>query len=162
MKTVQKFKFSAGFTLVELLVAISIIGLLSTLIFANFAATRVRGRDVQRKSDLREVQKALRLYYNDKGIYPTHNTTNFTINGCGPDSTSECSWGSPWGAGTQTYMNALPKDPASNRSYRYERSNLDDYTLKACLENRSDTSCSSVQEGWCNTTLAGCVYQLKP
>lgn len=151
-----------GFTLIELLVAISIIGVLATLVLANFNAARQRGRDAQRKADLRQIQNALRLYYNDQGIYPTHNTTNLTINGCGASGTSECPWGDPWTAGTQTYMSTLASDPSPSFAYRYERLDADTYTLKACLENRSDDKCSATAEGWCNTTLNGCVYELRP
>jgi len=60
-----------GFTLIELLVVISIIGLLAALIVVNFNAARERARDVQRKSDLDQVKKALRMYYNDNNFYPT-------------------------------------------------------------------------------------------
>lgn len=151
-----------GFTLIELLVAISIIGILATLALANFNAARARARDAQRKADLRQIQNALRVYYNDKGSYPTHNATNYTINGCGASGTSECPWASSWTAGTQTYMSTLPRDPAPNFSYRYVRVDADNYSLKACFENRSDDKCSPTAEGWCNTTLNGCVYEAKP
>lgn len=144
-----------GFTLIELLVVIAIIGILSTLGLANFNAARERGRDAQRKSDLRQVQNALRLYYNDKNQFPS--STNNQIMGCG-DGDDACSWGGDW----SPYINPLPKDPSSGRSYRYSYTSTDGtYTLKACLENKSDEKCSTTAEDWCNRDLSGCVYEVK-
>lgn len=59
-----------GFTLIELLVAISIIAVLAGLLLVNFVGIRERAADAQKKSDLNEVKKALRLYYNDNQRYP--------------------------------------------------------------------------------------------
>lgn len=61
-----------GFTLVELLLVISIISLLSAIVFTNLADTREKARDVRRVTDLKELQKSLELYLNDNGLYPTN------------------------------------------------------------------------------------------
>jgi prepilin-type N-terminal cleavage/methylation domain-containing protein len=60
----------AGFTLVELLVAIGIIATLAAILLPNLMGARERARDAQRKQDLDSVKSALRLYYNDHGEYP--------------------------------------------------------------------------------------------
>jgi general secretion pathway protein G len=126
-----------GFTLIELLVVISIIGILATLVLANLNAARERGRDAQRKSDLRSIQTALRLYYNDYGHYPASDSSN-QIDGCGSTGTTVCTWGSQWQAGVTTYMPILPHDPLSGQDYFYFQNNSDSYILRACLENASD------------------------
>ena len=59
-----------GFTLIELLVVIAIIGLLSTLAVVALNNARQKARDAVRISDVKQVQTALELYYNDQGIYP--------------------------------------------------------------------------------------------
>lgn len=113
-----------GFTLIELLVVISIIGILAVLISANLNSARSRARDAARKSDIKNIQTALRLYYNDKGSYPA--TVTF---------------GSEWKVGTTVYMNKVPQDllsPAQTYKYTVDAVDTDLYTLSACLENSSD------------------------
>lgn len=137
---------SQGFSLIELLVVISIIGILSTLVMANLNSARERGRDVQRKSDLRNIQTALRLYYNDKAGYPQPQVL--------PD------WGSQWTDGSVVYMNILPADPLADQSYRYIWTDSETYTLSACLENKSDEKGQITQDtDWCPS---GWMYQVKP
>jgi general secretion pathway protein G len=169
-------KLKRGFTLIELLVVISIIGILATLLIANYNAARERARDAQRKSDLRNIQTALRLYYNDTQRYPCDDTyminePNDTqdIRACGSQPAcafvTSCPWGSPWeiSGTTRIYMSTLPDDPSPDRSYKYDQIDNDNYELKACLENNSDDKCSlTVSETWCNTTLGGCLYIVKP
>ncbi len=59
-----------GFTLVELLVVVAIIGLLATLSVLALGSARVRARDAKRLADIKTVQTALELYSNDRGGYP--------------------------------------------------------------------------------------------
>jgi len=99
----QKFKHLIfAFTLIELLVVISIIGLLATLLVANFNAARARARDAQRKSDVRNIQTALRLYYNDTKRYPCEETpgTPSRIRACSVNANcgavNVCSWDGSW------------------------------------------------------------------
>jgi general secretion pathway protein G len=155
-----------GFTLIELLVVISIIGILATLIMANFNAARERARDAQRKADLRNIQTALRVYYNDTRRYPCEETsgTPSRIRACDANaacgSVAICAWNAAWAVGTRTYMRSLPGDPSPSRSYRYDQVNNDDYTLAACLENASDEDCAG-NAAWC-AAGTGCIYQVRP
>lgn len=59
-----------GFTLVEVLFVIAIIALLSSVVVVNIAESKQRSRDVQRKSDIEQIQLALRLYKDANGEYP--------------------------------------------------------------------------------------------
>jgi type II secretion system protein G len=114
-----------AFTLIELLVVVSIIGILATLVAANLYSARSRARDAERKSDLKNISTALRIYYNDKTIYPA--TVGF-------------SFGVPFTSGTMTYMEMVPNDPLPGQVYQYTQTNSGDgFTLKACLENSSDS-----------------------
>jgi len=161
-------KFKKGFTLIELLVVVALIGVLATLVLANLNAARQRGRDAQRKSDLRNIQTALRLWYNDYGKYPPNVSGN--IGGCGDtteppplDFRNLCIWGDPFETDKgQVYMSTLPGDPI--RYYKYTQIDADTYTLEACLENKSDEKCETAGDpanAWCETTYGGCVYKVQ-
>ena len=153
-------KFKKGFTLIELLVVVALIGVLATLVLANLNAARQRGRDAQRKSDLRNIQTALRLYYNDYDKYPVNMAGN--IAGCGAGGISICIWGDPFEAGGNTYMSTLPGDPT--RYYKYAQIDADTYTLEACLENKSDEKCETAGDpanAWCETNYGGCIYKVQ-
>lgn len=118
-------KFQKGFTLIELLVVIAIIGILATLLTANFIGVQQRSRDAQRKSNLRQMQSALELYRSDNAAYPLDTSNPFAT----------CN--APFGAGSVTYMQKVPCDPDGS-PYTYT-SNGNTYTLVACLENKNDS-----------------------
>ncbi len=139
-----------SFTLIELLVVIAIIGSLSALFLPNFMAARERARDSQRKSDLRQIQKAIELYKQDQ--------TPTAIPGTLP--TAKYCWyyggsGESCLAGATVYMNKVPGDPVTGLKYDYVNNLNLNYTLCACLENKADpdavsancpiTPCSTVK-----------------
>ncbi len=66
-----------GFTLVELLVVISIISMLSSTVLAAVNSARKKAENTARIQTMQEYQKALQLILTDKGNYPTPNTTTF-------------------------------------------------------------------------------------
>lgn len=63
-------KHLRGFTLVEILVVIVIIGILSSVVVISGGYARSRSRDVRRKEDLRSLQTALETYFQAKANYP--------------------------------------------------------------------------------------------
>ncbi|MDD4937701.1 MAG: type II secretion system protein [Candidatus Shapirobacteria bacterium] len=69
-KLIKTIKTKKGFTLVELLVVISIIGVLTTLLMVNFMGSRERANDAQKIQNLASLKNALRMYYNDNQSYP--------------------------------------------------------------------------------------------
>jgi len=97
-----------GFTLVEILVVISIISLLSSVVFASVNSARAKARDAKRASDLRQIATALEFYYDTNGSYPAENCVGGTwaLNradaiSCWNDLQSKLA----------PYLNKLPIDP---------------------------------------------------
>ncbi len=128
-KFFEKRVNNKGFTLIELLVVIAIISVLASLLMANFVGVRQRGRDAQRKSDMRQIQSALELYRADNGSYPDSLPT------CGTPLTYTD------GATTVTYMQKVPCDPLSDDGYYYApgTSPVITYEISSCIENENDS-----------------------
>lgn len=132
----------SGFTLIELLIVIAIIGILSTLLMANFIGVRQRARDAQRKSDIRQLQAALELYRADTGQYPAGGTTT-SLNSTACTTSNAFTYTNASGQ-TSTYMSLIPCDSLGSTSWfnngnYYYSSTGSTYVLIACLENSADT-----------------------
>lgn len=136
-----------GFTLVELLVVMSILGVLATLIAGGFRSAQMRGRDAQRKSDLKQVAEALELFLSDYTSYPAD--SNGLIQACPynpvTSSGSNCSWGSSEFTDSKTaYFKTMPEDPTSSQNYYYRvvpGSSSQKFQIYARLENTEDQDC---------------------
>ena len=119
-----------GFTLVEIMVVLGIIGILAsaTLLTINPIGQLNKGRDVKRKAELSEIQKALQLYYADNGRYPDDSGYKILPSG----TSSPLNWGGTWAP----YIQLLPKDPKATHKYVYISPDADNqtYMLYANLE----------------------------
>ena len=120
-----------GFTLVELLVVISIISILTIVSVSSYRTAQIKARDAERKAELVEVSKALMLYYNDVGKFPDHfDFGNVTVGFVGGDGT--------------IYMRETPLDPKNEDSYKFVYKYSTDqkkFALFANLENKEDSQC---------------------
>lgn len=138
-----------GFTLVELLVVMAILGVLVTLVVGGFRTAQMRGRDSKRKSDLKEIANALEVFYSDHGKYP--DASGGQIQACPYDPSEEstdCGWGVREFTDDKTvYFRIMPKDPVSSQNYVYRAQMIEDsgnnqkYQLFARLENPEDQNC---------------------
>ncbi|OGK08295.1 hypothetical protein A2767_04315 [Candidatus Roizmanbacteria bacterium RIFCSPHIGHO2_01_FULL_35_10] len=138
---------SKGFSLLELLVVIGIIGVLAALSLPNFMAARERARDTQRKSDLVQIQKALEIYKIDHSPPEFVADDNFTFPNTGAKWANENDQ-------SIVYMNKVPGDPSGIPYYYLPDNSTLTYTLAACLENKADTAgqdCSSLSNFSCTS-----------
>lgn len=148
-KIILKKNLCKGFTLIELLVVIAIISSLSALLLPNYMSTRERARDSQRKSDLRQFQKALELYKDSQSPI-TYPVTLPTPGAC---------WSSGAGCTGAVYMNKTPGDPSPGKSYRYTiGADTLTYTFCACLENIADPDASSSCSIWTGESCTTAKY----
>ena len=114
-KTVNK-----GFTLLELLVVIGIIGVLVSLITVSFSNAQKTSRDSRRRQDLVSIQNAMEQYYAANNFaYPA---ANCSLQSC---------------TALQTYMSngVVPTDPLNTTGFQYTYvSAASGYTVTANLE----------------------------
>lgn len=129
----KKITKKNAFTLVELLVVISIISILTVVSVSSYRTAQIRARDVERKASLDAILKSVMAYYNDNGFLP--NEFNFGKGGddgkgfVGPDGT--------------VYMVQTPIDPINEGDYVYVYKKKDNniFYLFANLENKEDSQC---------------------
>lgn len=129
-----------GFTLIELLAVIAIIGILAALSIIGINQALVRARDTQRKNDLTNVKKALELYAQDNGTYPT-----------GAQFSSLQSALSPY---IRNWVND-PRPVAGAYGGYFYTSDGTDYVLRVKLENDNDRQTITNSSITCATTAMG-------
>lgn len=98
---------SKGFSLIEIMIVISIIGILSGIGLGVTGAIQKNTRDAQRESDIRILQSALQQYYADNNKYPNALISEFA-NG---SALTNCSGKAPPCTVTKTYLSKTPMDP---------------------------------------------------
>lgn len=149
MKRIDIKIVKKGFTLIEVLVVISLIGIFAALSLVSFTSAQKQARDTVRKSDLKQYQNALESYANLKtGLFPSRTA----VNGVGlstvlcPDLNLVLEPDIP-----------CPEDPKAI-PYKYTSDgsgggtvDATKYTLWATLENKSTTTywvvCSTGKNG---------------
>lgn len=113
---------SKGFTLLELLVTISIIGILMGIGSVSFSTAQKKGRDSRRQGDMKAIQKSLEEYYALANEYPDSVTSGGSIAYSG-----------------NTLMNLVPFDPKNSGDYVYDTYTVsatnDSYCICATLDN---------------------------
>ena len=129
-----------GFTLIEIIVSLFIIGLIITIANISINKIREKGRDVKRIDNIKQIQLALEMYRRDVGSYPE--TLNFGEQLVNPSNSNI------------VYLDKIPTNlfykgnNCPNEEYAYT---LDDgkYEIEFCLENfqteiESNYNCATV------------------
>lgn len=147
----KKEKLMKGFSLIELLVVIGIIAILTGLVAFNFNSARMRARDVQRKSDLRELRSALELYKNDNNQqYPSSDDYGSLI--------IELNAGGYIQQDLKDPKIAQTGDTGSWEEYTYTLINPALYQITMCFENKADDTLPSTAASCGVPAKAGLVY----
>lgn len=107
---------TSGFSLVELLVVVSLISILSTAALNNYSAAAGKARDAKRVADMEAIGQALELFYQDHGRYPgvcdgiddTESPNNYVGEVIGDDDPSTPG---TIEAALAPYLGTIPRDP---------------------------------------------------
>jgi len=117
-----------GFTLIELMVTVAILGLFASVTFVSLGSSRARSRDAVRAGDLKNISLAAEQYFMENGSFPT--------------SMADLDQYFALGASGST-----PKDPLNDEGHQYYYSydeNIGKYCVEAMMETVSnDVECGS-------------------
>jgi len=98
-----------GFTLIELMIVIVILGVLMSTILPKLTGAQARARDAGRVADLRNIESALQVYFDDKGAFPK------STGECLPETSTETTIGNNGYVtnAIKSYLkgNKVPQDP---------------------------------------------------
>jgi len=142
-----------GFTLVEILVVISIIGILSAVLAGGYVNSQKSSRDAVRKIQLKSISDALNSYYADYGRYPLAD---------GPTGINQIIEAQgEFSANGNIYIKKMPKETAtgvSQISYVVGPSPYKSFRLYTNLENPEDKACFKGSDCDTYSTSNDCCY----
>ena len=148
-------KRQSGFTIVELLIVIVVIGILATLVIVTFTGIQQKARNSQRQTDINAVDSHVEAFYAQYGYYPTLKdlqTATFVstyMKGLDPDALVDPKGGtsstigdtvsatqySYVATGTTGCTNTTASDPTGTTT---TNNGCDGFTLSAQLEGTTD------------------------
>ncbi len=120
-----------GFTVIELLAVIAIIGILSAILLPALSKARVMAKKSNASGDIHQLVVALRMYAEDWGTYPTNSSDDCnklitaledeTFGGYGKweEDTSSGNLLDPWKQ-SYIYLYPLPSGPAKDRGVQFK------------------------------------------
>lgn len=135
-----------GFTLVELIISIAIIGILMALASVSFGNAQKKARDSRRRQDMESVQKAAEQYYLVSGNY-TYSTSVVGIT---------VAVGQNWTVNGQEILKSFPSDPKAGIGYTGSIASTG-YCICAKLEENIGNSSNNA----CNFSGNGTYYCVK-
>lgn len=113
-------KKKSGFSLIELIVTVTIIAVLTVVATVSFGATNKKARDSRRMADLEKIRIGLEMAKQVGGTYPANGSEGTLV--------------------TAGYMPVYPTDPKSGQNYFYTRPSLYTYSLCAIMEDLGSTT----------------------
>jgi len=137
---ISKYHKENGFSLIEIMVVISIIAILSSISIFALNEARISGRNAKRKADLSQIASALELYKADCNFYPS----------AIPPADSQFT-----GCTSNVYIEVMPDDPDDGNDYSYSPSgcvgsNCTSFKLWTALET------SASVPSYCGAAPGGC------
>lgn len=103
-----------GFSLIELVVVLSILAILAGVLVPRLASHIRSSRDARRLADIETVREAIEQYQLDRGAFPPANTNSafggWDVSNDGDFIRVLCDYG---------YLEEMPRDPINDETYQY-------------------------------------------
>lgn len=116
-----------GFTLIELMVVVGVIGFLAAIITPSLQGFTLKARDARRRADLHTFEASFQAYENDRGSYPIEQGC-YEMSTGGDWSCGSCASGcqqqwdtqsAPYQLVVEGYLKELPVDPRNANPFAY-------------------------------------------
>ena len=149
-------KRQSGFTIVELLIVIVVIGILAAIVITTYSGIQAKARNAKRETDIQSLQTQVEAFYSQNGYYPNAYDLNSwafiaanmksLATSAEQDPSSTCTLPSATNATGNCISSAAPA--AKSYSYQVTPStcegagndvNCTGYTLTATLESGAGT-----------------------
>jgi prepilin-type N-terminal cleavage/methylation domain-containing protein len=148
----NEWALKKGFTIIELLVSIVVIGILVSIMLVSYGGIQQRSRDSDRSSDITQLKIAIEKYHADTSMYP---------NVCSADNV-ECAANS-LASVLSPYLATIPHDPKNTANsatdYRYVRGLVTSDSYGLFVNYEAKTSCKTGQNidpTWWTNAVPSC------
>lgn len=131
-----------GFTLIEMLVVVGVIGMLATMALFALDKSQAAARDAKRVQIMTSAQSALERYYSDNLTYVTNAAPDF------------CLAAAALALGTPQYLPAIPSDPLQSAGSHIcvgPGGNNRCCTSTGCVVDNTGASCAGAWYGYTST-----------
>lgn len=160
MKRRNQLQLLSGFSLMELVLVIGILGIFAVAGFGAYTNSQIQVRDAKRKSDLDTIRQSLEQYKTMFGQYPSENacdSSSGSFGGCTcVQAENSCSpLGADWSGGssivtglTPRFITDLPVDPKNTNKYFYYYEPVCNESASVCgLNVNCATGCCAYEIG---------------
>jgi len=142
MINATKQQISRGFTIVELLIVIVVIGILAAITIVAFNGVQTKARDAERATEVRALQTAFEMYKTENGFYPIH---------AGGSDNQGYQMTQLEAVLVPKYLASMPQEPGSTAYYQYVRDTAGvGYGIRVQYESKPDchAGVNNQSKGW--------------
>lgn len=144
-------KNQKGFTLIELMIVVAIIGILAAVAIPKFAQMLEKSREGATKGNIGAIKSAISIYSGDwQGVWPT------SIEGTTPDGSAGADWFANGSKGA--YLDNVPAVKITGKNNYNAAPNSVVGTAVTAINTNIQTTADLTTTGWAYESLTGNVF----